>query len=206
MKWLISGMLVLSSTVVQAATFKYEAYIAGIKVGHATIHVDWNEDSYEVSGSAHTDGLVDTFGSWHTRFTATGKFVAGIAQLIEYRYIEKGDHKHRDVTVRDGELRVIKNGKDRGLRPAFPGVDVLTALYIAPRCIPEQQLHSGRHFYLLKRVGQDSDVCRYEVTDDDGDSYRADIVYGERENLTVPLSITLSGLLTGRLVLVEGER
>ena len=205
MKWLISWLLVLSCTVAQAATFKYEAYIAGMKAGHATIRVDWNEDSYEVSGSARTDGLLEAFGSWHTRFTATGKFVAGIAQLIEYRYIEKGEHKHRDVTVRDGELRVIKNGKDRGLRPAFPGVDVLTAMYIAPRC-EEQQLHSGRHFYLLKRVGQDSNICRYEVTDDDGDRYNADIVYGERENLTVPLSITLSGLLTGRLVLVEDER
>ena len=203
MKWLISWMLVLVCPVAQAATFKYQAYIGGVRAGHAKINVDWNQDSYTVSGSARAEGLVEVFGSWHMRFVATGRFVAGIAELIEYRYVEKGDHKQRDVTVRDGELRVIKNGKERPPRPAFPGVDVLTAFYIKPSCEEEQQVHSGRHFYFLKRIGQDSEVCRYQVTGDEGDTYNADIVYGERENLTVPLSITLSGFLTGRMVLVD---
>ena len=203
MKWLISLLLVFFCSVATAATFKYQAYIAGVKAGRATIHVDRNQDSYTVSGSAKAEGLVDARGSWHTRFVATGKVVEGVAELTQYRYVEKGDHKRRDVTVRDGELRVIKNGKERPLRPAFPGVDVLTALYIEPNCRQEQQLHSGRHYYALKRIGQDPEICRYHVTDEDGDTYKADIVYTERENLTVPLSITLSGFLTGRMVLLD---
>ncbi len=206
MKWLISWTLVFSSCVAQAATFEYQAYIGGLKAGHATVHVDLDQEFYEVSGSARAEGLVDALGSWYTKFSTTGKFVAGNAELIEYRYLEKGDHKRRDVSVRDGELRVIKNGKERPLRPAFPGVDVLTALYINPNCEEEKQLHSGRHWYVLKRIGPDADVCRYHVIDDDGDSYDAEFVYGERENLIIPVSITISGFLTGRMVLVEHER
>ena len=107
------------------------------------------------------------------------------------------------MKVRDGELHVTKNGRDRPIRPAYPGVDVLTALYINPSCQEEQRLHSGRHYYLLKRVRQQSDVCTYHVTDDDGDSYDAEIVYGERENFIVPVSIKLSGMLTGQLKLID---
>ncbi|MCZ6643832.1 MAG: DUF3108 domain-containing protein [Gammaproteobacteria bacterium] len=206
MRWLISWMLVFSSSVAQAATFKYHAYIGGVKAGHATVHVNLDEESYEVSGSARAEGLVDALNSWYTRFSSTGRFVDGNAELIEYRYVEKGDHKRRDVTVRDGELRVIKNGKQRPLRPAFPGVDVLTALYVDPTCEEEKQLHSGRHSYVLKRIETDNDVCRYHVTDDDGDSYRAEFVYGEVQNITVPLSITVTGFLTARMILVEGEQ
>ncbi len=80
---------------------------------------------------------------------------------------------------------------------------MLTALYIEANCRQEQQLHSGRHHYALKRIGQDPEICRYHVTDEDGDTYNADIVYTERENLTVPLSITLRGFLTGRMVLLD---
>ena len=84
MKWLILWMLVFVYPVAQAATFKYQAYIGGVRAGHATINVDWNQDSYTVSGSARAEGLVKVLGSWHTRFVATGRFVAGIAELIEF--------------------------------------------------------------------------------------------------------------------------
>ena len=189
---------------VAAATFRYEAFVAGARAGEATVNVAVVEDRYEVSGTATADGVVEVFTDWHTRFQAHGQLLGGTLQPTEYSYVERDDDQHREVTVRDGMLRYFKNGRKRREHASPPGLDVLAALFVQPRCESERFVHSGRKEFRLTRVQSSREgVCRYQVIDDDDDRYHADIRFGQRGKLTVPLSITVRGFLTGKAVLVD---
>jgi len=188
----------------QAATFNYEAYIAGARAGKATVVVDLAAERYVVSGTAEAEGVADLFGSWRTRFHANGQLVDAVPQLTEYAYVERDADEQREVTVRDGRLKYFKNGRMRRDRESPAGLDVLTALFVRPSCAADREVHSGRkEFRLLLVSSQRAGVCRYQVVDDDDDRYEAVISFGQRGDLTVPISITLHGFLTGRMVLVD---
>jgi hypothetical protein len=195
----------------EAATFHYQAFVAGARAGKASVTVTVVEDRSEVTGTAKAEGVVDVFSNWRTRFQAHGQLLGAKPQLIEYSYIERDDDQRRQVTVRDGMLRYFKNGRKRREQASPNGVDVLTALFVHPSCASDRSVHSGRkHFRLtvLDPVHSQAEfervaLCRYVVVDDDDDRYRADIQFGRREDLTVPISITVRGFLTGKVVLVD---
>ncbi len=189
-------------------TFKYQAYLAGAKVGTATVHVEISEDDYFLSGSAKAQGILRWFGKWRTRFEVKGRITGDELTLEEYRYVEREEHKRRELSIRDGVLRVIKNGKPRRPRKALPGTDVLTSFFVNPQCHDEQLLHTGRHNYQLRRLGPpietiDSSRCRYEIHDDDGDRYVASVEFAQLGDLTIPVKMTFGGFIQGRMELVE---
>ena len=67
-----------------------------------------------------------------------------------------------------------------------------------------RSVHNGRsHFHMERVASEREDVCRYQVIDDDDDRDKADIRFGQRGDLIVPISITVRGYLTGRLLLVD---
>lgn len=197
-----------SAPLALSQTFKYEAYLAGTKVGTATVHVEISDEDYHLSGSARAQGILRWFGKWRTRFDVKGWIKGDELTLDEYRYVERGEHKRRELSVRDGVLRVVKNGKPRRPRKALPGTDFLTGLFVNPQCHEEQLLHTGRHSYRLRRLGSPIETigtakCRYEIHDDDGDRYVASVEFAQLGDLTIPVKMTFGGFIQGRMELVE---
>ena len=196
--------LALTVLPVEAATLRYEAYIAGVRVGQATVNVELVDNRYVVTGTAQAEGVVEMFSAWRTNFLARGELVDNAPQPAEYSYVERDDDQIREIIVRDGMLRYFKNGRIRRERPSPSGLDVLSALFVQPGCEAKRTIHTGRKHYRLTRIESNpTDVCRYDVVDDDNDHYRADIRLALREQLTVPVRITVRGFLTGKVVLVD---
>ena len=172
------------------------------------MHVDISADDYSLSGTAKAQGILKWFGKWRSRFEVKGRIKGDELTLDEYRYVEREEHKRRELSVRDGVLRVIKNGKPRRPREALPGTDVLTSFFIKPQCHDEQLLHTGRHNYQLRRLGPTIETagtsrCRYEIYDDDGDRYVASVEFAQLGDLTIPVKMTIGGFIQGRMELVE---
>ncbi len=68
----------------QGQTLRYEAYIAGIRAGGATVQLDISADDYVIVGTASADGLLDIFANWRVEFNAEGKIVDARAELTEF--------------------------------------------------------------------------------------------------------------------------
>jgi len=188
----------------EADTLRYEAFIAGAMAGTATVNIDVVDDRYEVTGTAEADGVVDVFSEWRTHFQAHGQLVGETPLPAEYSYVERDDDQRREITVRDGVFVYFKNGRKRREGASPEGLDVLSALFVQPSCEAERAVHTGRKHFRMTRVETDrKGVCRYRIIDEDNDRYNADIRFGRRGELTVPLSITVRGFLTAKVVLVD---
>ncbi len=202
---LMIGLLVASAPVsATTATFRYEAFLGPVRAGEAVIEVETTAEGYEVRGRAKAQGLLETFGNWRARFSVACIF-GKKPETKSYYLFDKDDRKMRDITVQDGMLKYIKNGKMRSLRPALPGVDVLTTLFIDADCKDTVTLHTGRHGYHLRRYDELPGLCRYRVTDEDGEQFDAEIRFGQREGFTVPVSIEVRGMFGGRMQLIDSQ-
>ncbi len=182
---------------------RYQAFVAGVPVGEATVAVSVGGGRYRVEGSARSNGLLRGFSDWRNRFRADGRLAGPVPAPTEFTYTEEDRDKRRTVLVRDGMLQVTKNGKHRPERPSPRAPDVVTALFVLPSCEDDQVLHTGRHVYRLSRLDGGAGRCRYAVVDDDGDRVEVEVALAERGDLVVPESITVRGWLTGRIELVE---
>lgn len=184
-------------------TLRYQAYVAGAPVGEATVTVAVMDDHYQVVGDARSSGLVRGFSQWRNRFAAHGRLNDAGPAPISFNYSERDRRKTRDVAVREGVVEQTKNGKQRPQLDAPSGSDVVSALFVAPRCEDDHQLHTGRYAYMLTRLQGDPGSCRYLVTDDDDDSFEIELEFGRHAGLVVPQRITVYAWLTGRVELVE---
>jgi len=223
--WFAAGTLVQAETPVSesaptqaaAVVLRYDAFVGGAKVGEARVHVVIDDGTYQIQGSARTLGLLDSFSDWRNRFSARGEIkssreikssgevkVEGI-QPLSFSYLEKDRDKRREVRVQEGALQVIKNGKVRPTLPAPAGLDVLTGLFVLPRCQGDQLLHTGRHHYRLTRLDSQPGRCRYVVIDDDNDRYEVSVVFTSRAGIVVPHRVVVDGFVTGSVVLREPE-
>ena len=229
--WFAAGTLVQAETPVAenvptqaaAVVLRYDAFVGGAKVGEARVHVVIDDGRYQIQGSARTLGLLDTFSDWRNRFSARGEIktrgeisargetkssgegkVEGI-QPLSFSYLEKDRDKRREVLVQEGALQVIKNGKVRPTLPAPAGLDVLTGLFVLPRCQGDQLLHTGRHHYRLTRLESQPGRCRYVVIDDDNDRYEVSVAFVSRGGIVVPHRVAVDGFLTGTVVLRDPE-
>lgn len=189
----------------------YEASIAGAPAGVATVAIARSPQRYRIAGQARATGLLDAFNPWRARFWSTGDMIDSVPTPRTYRYVERGRDKRRDVTVDEGLLTVIKNGKQRPTRPALPGLDVLTALFVEPRCTAALPLHTGRHGYQLSIQPPLADQtttanrCKYQVIDEDQDSFAAELQFGPAAGYRVPTRITVSGTLSGSMQLTDSK-
>lgn len=185
------------------ATFHYQAFLAGLEVGTAQVEVALETPRYTVTGRARTRGAMEALSPWRARFEAVGRYAPEEVEGEWFGYRAEEPDRIRQVWVSDGVLREIRDGRRRDDRPAFPGADLLTALFVAPRCPPTRELHSGRSGYRLSDGIVAGDRCSYRVTDDEGGLYRVRFDFGDRQGLRVPLRIEVEGMLTGQLVLVD---
>jgi hypothetical protein len=128
----------------------------------------------------------------------------GVPVLEEYFHRTRDKRRTREVHIADGALVVVKNGAARDPRAPLPGLDLLSALFIYGRCDERVELHTGRRPFLLERLAAASEEgCRYQVTDEDEDTYTVDVRYGLRDGVRVPVVLEFSGMLSARIVLRE---
>ncbi len=185
--------------------FRYQAFVGPAEAGEATVRLELSDTGYEVSGRAKAKGLVQLFSEWRTEFLVRGLMDKGKRLLQSFWYFERAPRKAREVKVENGELHVVKNGKPRAAKPAPPGDDMLSALFVHPRCEEELELNTGRKQYHLQRTSEHPQRCDYEITRGDGDRYNASVEFGTVDELRVPVRILLRGSLSGRLELVDAR-
>ncbi len=180
-----------------ALRLEYRGFVAGAPIGEAAVSVALRDGVYHVSGDARSNGVLAGFSRWRNRFTARGRIDGMERRVTEFSYVEEDRDKSRRVVVREGELQVTKNGRQRPKRPAPGFPDVISALFVQPHCRGDQTVHTGRHVYRLSRLGRDPGGCRYVVIDDDDDRFEIELVLVRRSGLVVPKKIVVYGWLTG---------
>lgn len=185
--------------------FHYEAFIGGTLAGVVVVDVVRSADDYEVNGTAETIGFWRSIDDWQAEFNAAGRMIEGEAVADRYVLLEKNDRKDQQVVVADGQLFVTKNGEARAPKDAHPGVDLLTALWVVASCVDAADLHNGRHGYSVARTLQDDGSCRYDVENDDGDSYSANVTFAEHGGYAVLERMVVNRLVGTRLQLVRSE-
>ena len=186
---------------------EYQAFIAGTKAGAAHIHLRLEAGGYQVRGTLATDGLWGRLSPWRARFAVEGGLRGGQARPVALGVQEWARRKERTIHVANGVLRQLRNGRHRPPRPAPPGVDLMSALWVGGRCDQEQVLNNGRHFYVMTRRGHavrpdGSERCDYNIVDDDGERFRGWVALGARHGRRVPLEIGVIDGVTRRLALV----
>lgn len=179
----------------------YRAFVAGAPVGQAQVTVRVADGEYQVRGQASSNSFLSSFSSWRNEFSAAGRVDDGGHAPVEFGYQERSGRDSRDVSARDGAVLVIKNGKPRSRHPIPEGLDVLSALFVAPGCDGDRTLHTGRHAYRLEHLADTERGCRYRVRDEDDSAFEVELSFGHRDGLRVPERITVHAWVTGWLEL-----
>lgn len=187
-------------------TLQYVAFVAGAPVGEATVDVSVVDGRYQVEGAAASNGWLKGFTRWRNQFSARGRVEGSERKPALFSYTEEDRDKTRDVTVEDGTLQVIKNGRPREAQPAPPFPDVISGLFVQPHCRGDQVFSTGRHVYRLTRLERNPDGCHYAVMDDDDDTFEIELELARRNGLVVPIRIKVHAWLSGWLELKEPEQ
>lgn len=182
-------------------TLRYVASVAGAPVGEATVTVALQDGGYRVTGDARSNNWLQGFTDWRNEFEAAGRVDDGGPAPRRFGYLETDRDKSRHLVIEDGVVRVVKNGRQRPERPAAPFPDVVSALFVAPRCAPDQTVQTGRHVYRLARLAHGPGRCRYVVLEDDDESFEMTLTLGRRDGLIVPTRIVVEAWLKARIEL-----
>ncbi len=187
-----------------ATTFDYDGLIAGVKVGSAHLSVERDASGYRITGQALTNGVARLLSDWRSEFYAQGLIEGGRARLLRYGYDEKQGRKHRILSLEDGQVRQISDGRTRPPRPALEGLDVLSAFFLEGGCWQRRSLHTGRRAYLIEgRSSPGGGACDFRILDEDGDRDRVRVVFEQRDGLRVPVRVTTRGWIRGVVLLRE---
>ncbi len=210
LKRLCIGLTVLASlglgTVnAQPATLRYDAYVGMAHAGVINVVVERDEQSYLVRGDAESRGLMELIKATRGWFSANGHFKDGTLHPDKYEYYQKDSGKEKFVSVTDGQVKYIRDGRERDLTDAPIGTDLVSALWASSECSAIAQVHTGRSGYAFMLLDEAESVCHFSVQEDDEDEvpFEVDIEYGERQGLRVPIVIRSTGGWAGRLQLVE---
>lgn len=206
--WVIAALLAPLPAV--ATTLDYDAYVGGTKVGGAEVVIEKAEDTYQIRGKAWAEGLFRWMTDWRTHFTAMGRFIDGTPIGEGYSLIELAKDKVKEISLANGEVTYVKNGKTKQSPAPASKLDFLTALFLPTEsCDASYQLHSGKDEYSvrLKRAeslsgGHGATLrCDFEVRDQDDERIDASVWLGVVDGVTVPVRLDLKGAVEGTLKL-----
>lgn len=210
------AVLLMMSTASSAATFDYAVYLAGAKAGEARISVASLGSSYSIAGVLRSVGVLDVFTAWRGRFQAEGEFTDGSPTLTRYQFQERDRTNVRTVSIENGVLRQVKNGRLRAPQVAPEGVDLFSTFVLPGGCLPRTALHLAKQSYSLDLESTSSGVlarsarstfsgdalqCRYQV-DKDGSTLRATLWIAQVDGLSIPVRIEFDGSIQGGLYLI----
>ncbi len=197
-----------------AEPLRYGAYWAGAKVGEAEVHIERSEESYRIEGKAWTLGLVNRVTRWRGNFDAEGSIQDGRATPESYGFHtrQRGD-RTRSTKMADGKVESFRDGRQRDSGPAPDGLDMLTALFLPGECDEFDSLHTGTSFYELALIEQSKtpangrnparERCKFEVIDEDGDSYQVEVEVAQFGEHRIPVRIDIGGFLTGSVRILD---
>ena len=186
----------------QAVELHYKAYMGAAEAGQIRVAVAVSGGEYSIQGEAVSLGLMEMLKAMRVQFAASGRTVAGGPMPERYRYHQRDNRKERLITVADGEVRYAKNGEQRPNESMKAGIDLVSALWMAPACENLVDVHTGRTQYRFSLVQGTGDQCRFAVASDD-ESFDVAIQYGMRGGLRVPVSIHSTGIFAGEILLIE---
>jgi hypothetical protein len=193
-----------------ATTLDYDAYLGGKKVGGAEVVIERADDHYRIQGKAWAEGFFRWLTQWRTHFSAMGRFVEGSPIGEAYSLIEQAKDKMKEISLENGEVTYVKNGKAKQTPAPSSKLDFITALFLPTSdCDASYQLHSGRDEYsvrLTRRQAITSDSgaslrCDFEVRDQNDERIEASVWLGEIDGVTVPVRLDLKGAVEGTLKL-----
>ncbi len=196
------------------AVLKYGGYYAGMRVGEAELKLQLTPESYDITGHAWTRGLMHLATGWQSDFAASGRVVDGKPDPALYRYHDSRRDGRIRTTIMIGKQweRYDEDGFDEsGSVPQGP--DILSALFYPGSCEAIESLHTARTGYRLELIehelpAPDTGVdyierCKFDVEDDDGDTYQIELRMTEFHGHRVPLDIDLGGVISGHVRLLE---
>jgi len=191
---------------------RYEAFIAGVNAGEASLQVSRKGAAYRVAGTARSKGLWESMQQWRAEYSVDGMLeaeapasAATVPAPGHFYSLQTTPRKRREIHIEDGILKETKNHKVRDPRPAQTGYDLLSALFFLPACHARARIHTGRDGYEFSRIdsAETDAVCDYAVIDEQGGDYRLKLTYQQLGGFTVPQVISVRGPLPGRMVLAE---
>ena len=198
-----SALLVLSlPAFAKSIELHYLAYMGTAEAGEIRLSIDLTGAEYVVQGEAMSLGLMELIKALRARFTATGTVSAGRPQPTRYEYHQRDNSKERLVTVANGEVTYLKNGEQRPNEAVKPGIDLVSALWMAPACKDLGNVHTGRSAYVFSLTKASGDQCEFRVVRED-ETFDVAIEFGNRGGLRVPVSISSTGFFAGEIRLVE---
>lgn len=181
----------------------YDAFLAGTKVGGAAVTIEKDSDRYAIEGKAWSVGFLHFITKWRSVFSASGNLEQGRPVAEEYGFIEKARNKIKQIFMRGGEMRYVKNGEERvpHIDPAY--TDLLSALFMPSGCSTQDAVHNGKDYFRLtltaSEQGTDGMRCEYQVIDEDDELTHATVWLGQVDGLLVPTRMELEGALEGEL-------
>ncbi|NJN52691.1 MAG: DUF3108 domain-containing protein [Gammaproteobacteria bacterium] len=183
--------------------------MAGTKVGGAEITIERDADVYQISGKAWAEGLFKWLTEWRSLFTATGRVENGSPVAEGYSLTERARNKVKELSLQDGNLTYVKNGKSRTPSAPTTKMDLLSALFLPNGCNTSGDIHNGKDQFSLTLTRADTATsvpgaslrCEFDVRDEDQQRITAVVWLGEVEGLTVPVQLDLAGALEGTLKL-----
>jgi hypothetical protein len=192
-----------------AAKLDYDAYVGSARVGAAEVVVEREADAYLIRGSAWAEGLFRWLTEWRSHFEAVGRVVEGTPIAEGYSLTERAKNKVKEISLTEGVLTYVKNGKPRFKAAPPSRLDLLSALFLPNGCDTSNGIHTGKDEYFLRlksaRAVADSSGallrCEFEVRDEDDQRIDAIVWLGVIQGLTVPVRLELKGALEGTLKL-----
>lgn len=210
-----TSLLASAASVAFADTLHYDAFLAGIRIGTATVTIHRDARRYGIEGEAAVRGVASLFSDWQSRFYAHGQIQDHRPKMTSYGYDEREGKRHRVLRLSNGKTRQTRNGRLGPARPAPDGLDVLTAFFIEPACWDTQLVHTGRSSYRIEGTRNPSAPtandpsprirCEFLVRDEDGDQRRVHVIFDTRDGLLVPARLRIGGLLRGTIRLRKAE-
>lgn len=206
--WVIAALLAPLPAV--ATTLDYDAYLGGTKVGGAEVVIERAEDSYQIRGKAWAEGFFRWLTQWRTHFSAMGHFVGGTPIGEAYSLIELAKNKVKEVSLENGEVTYVKNGKAKQTPAPVSKLDFITALFLPTNsCDATYQLHSGKDEYSVRLTRSETLStedganlrCDFEVRDQNDERIDASVWLGVIDGVTVPIRLDLKGAVEGTLKL-----
>jgi len=206
---LLSASMVLASPAF-GVSLGYDAFVAGSKVGVATIHIERRSDNYEIRGEARSVGWLRRITHWRSFFRSAGFFANGKPVVSNYQVTENSVGKNKQIVYANGQVLFTRNGDLRSpFRPPTDR-DLLSALFLSNGCGQTRELHDGKDLWRLhikraQAVQSDEAAmyCEFDVVDENDERSVASVWLTRVDDLVVLERLELQGALKGTLQLTD---
>ncbi len=187
----------------QATTLDYEVKVEGRQAGYMEVTVTVEENDYQIKGRMWSTGLAKLLSRWWSKFTTSGRLENGRPVIDEHELVEHSNQRDREVLVKDGILRELKNGRQKAPRKILADMDVLSALFFAEDCDAPAKLYNSKDSYRVVSVAaelkQDTLRCEFDIRDEDNDHFHATVWLNRIDGMNVPVRVDLKGKKEGSI-------